>query len=164
MVCKTGKRVNYGDGEQTRKTSVPDGSFKWESVARSSAVSSRGGFLKGGSSAMLLPVSTIISCKIVSASYWYTRGSSQTPDLSAVVDKGDLDAVLGAFCDCLHFCRKPALLLVWEPDASPFGIVFRHCRGEVQGQSRSNLSPHPCLRKSPKRALALALRWLLHPL
>jgi hypothetical protein len=54
------------------------------------------------------------------------------PHLSAVINKGNLHTVLGALCDSVDLCRKPALFFIWEPDTGPLGIVFCHCRGEVK--------------------------------
>lgn len=47
MVCSTVRGQSWG-GYTLYGGPIPEGSFKWESVARSSAVSSNGGLRKGG--------------------------------------------------------------------------------------------------------------------
>jgi hypothetical protein len=104
---------------------APEGSLRWDSVARSSAVSSRGGFRKGGRSSWpsliaLTVVSTVISWKPSEVASVIKRDA--WTDLAPVVDKGKFDFVARASDNICDLCGNPTLFFICEPDPGSLAV------------------------------------------
>ena len=138
-------QVCYPDGRN-----APEGSLRWDSVARSSAVSSRGGFRKGGRSSWpsliaLTVVSTAISWnkpRLSEAGSVIIKRDAWT-DLAPVVDKGKFDFIVRALEDICDLCGNPTLFFIGEPDPGSLGVnVLCHGPGGRRGDY-SALPPFP---------------------
>jgi len=112
-----------------RAADVPEGSFKWERVAKSSAVSSKGGLRRGGRPSLF----SLISFPVVlmTISWGKVRGGraekAVVTDLASLVDEDELDGVVTRLCDTDDLCGNPGVVLVLEPDTGALAVyVFSH--------------------------------------
>lgn len=120
---------------------IPEGSLRCERVARSSAVSSRGGLRSGGRSSR--PSLISFTVVLIDISYVHVKGQREpnklkyyshyerkqcnATHLAAVIDEDKLDGVVWVSCERRNFAGYPGQLLVGEPDLGPFAVnVFRH--------------------------------------
>jgi hypothetical protein len=97
---------------------VPEGSFKWDSVAKSSAVSSNGGLRSGGR----VSLASLISLRFVLIStscakhpgFGKLLASKKEPYLSSFVYQSDA-SLISVLRDINNFSRYPSKLLVCTP-------------------------------------------------
>jgi len=101
------------------ETYTPEGSLRWERVAKSSAVSNRGGFRKGGRlslpSLISFPVVSIVTSYLERLAKRPQRARTKTMYLPSLINKLQLDIVAGSSSDDSALCGYPPQLLVREP-------------------------------------------------
>lgn len=110
--------------------SLPDGSFRWERVAKSSAVSRRGGFRKGGRPSLPSFISFVVVLMVISCGndeyqckdmdIWYAY-------LAALINEDELDSIRRPLYNGRNLCGYPGIVLVLEPYAGALAVyVLRH--------------------------------------